>query len=205
VSLVYIEYISRRPGVSTEAFYFATGRGQTGWAGEYAEDVLLLNIGRTFRTGPEPEYLSVWYTPNGGLERIGVWDAVFKSGEAAHFEEPFKLAARIDQAGCYEPLFEPVPGSTGPYYGEYFDVAGGVTRDDVCSLFEERRNRHSALELLLCVDRIGKLGPEPRGVAIWRAPSFGDLEAIARELDGVEQPIRLVHAALYENTGDEIL
>jgi hypothetical protein len=205
VSLVYIEYINRRPGVSTEAFYFATGRGQEGWADEYAEDVLLLNVGRTFRTGPEPEYLSVWYTPNGGLDRIGVWDAVFKSGEAAHVEEPFKLVARIDQAGCYEPLLEPAPGSKGPYYGEYFDFAEGAARDDVRTLFEERRGRHTTLELLLCVDRIGKLGPDPRGLAIWRAPSFGDLEVIARELDGAESPIRLVHAALYENSGDEIL
>lgn len=205
MSLVYVEYISRRPGVSEEAFYFATGRGQAGWAGEYAEDVLLLNLGRTFRTGPEPEYLSVWYTPGGGLERIGVWDRVFKSGEAAHFEEPFKLAARIDHAGCYEPLLPPVPGSKGPYYGEYFDFGPGATRDEVRAFFEERRARHTQLELNLCVDRIGKLGPEPRGLAIWRAPAFGDLDAIARELDGVESPIRLVHAALYENTGDEIL
>jgi hypothetical protein len=205
VSLVYIEYLSRRPGVSTEAFYFATGRGQTGWAGEYAEDVLLLNLGRTFRTGPEPEYLSVWYTPNGGLERIGVWDEVFKSGEAADFEEPFKLAARIDKAGCYEPLLDPAPGSKGPYYGEYFDFAAGVRQDDVRVYYEERRGRHAQLELLLCIDRIGKLGPDPRGLAIWRAPSFGDLDPIARELDGVDSPIRLVHAALYENTGEEIL
>ena len=73
--LVYIEYISRRPGVSTEAFYFATGRGQTGWAGEYAEDVMVLNIGRTFRTGPEPEYMTVWYTPAGEIATGTVDDA----------------------------------------------------------------------------------------------------------------------------------
>ena len=69
--LVYVEFISRRPGVSVEAFYFAAGRGQPGWSNEHADDVLLLNLGRTFRTGPEPEYVAVGYTPGSGLERIG--------------------------------------------------------------------------------------------------------------------------------------
>lgn len=39
-----------------------------------------------------------------GLERIGEWERIFASGEADHFEETFRLGARIDTAGCYEPL-----------------------------------------------------------------------------------------------------
>lgn len=203
--LVYIEYISRRAGISIEAFHFAAGRGQTGWSAEYGEDRLVLNLGRTFRTGPEPEYLAVWYTPEAGLDRIGEWDRIFKAGEAAKFEEPFRLAARIDTAGCYEPLLEPVPGERGPYYGEYFDFSPGATREEVRAFFEERRGRHGELELNLVVDRIGKLGPDPRGFAVWRAPTFGALEEIARELDREDGPIRLVQAALYENLGQETL
>lgn len=205
MALVYIEYISRRPGVSAEAFYFATGRGQTGWAGEYAEDMMVLNIGRTFRTGPEPEYMTVWYTPEGGLARIGDWDRIFKSGVAADFEEPFKLAARIDKAGCYEPLLEPVSAAKGPFYAEFVDFAPEATRDEVRAFYEERRARHDRLELGLLADRIGKLGPEPRCLAVWRAPGFDALEQIARELDGVASPVRLVEAGLYEAIGEEIL
>jgi hypothetical protein len=203
--LVYIEFISRRPGVSLEAFHFAAARGQAGWAGDYEEDQLVLNLGRTFRTGPQPGYLAIWYSRDAGLERIGAWDEIFKSGVAAHFEEPFRLAAQIDFAGCYEPLVEPVRGSKGPYYGEWFDFAPGVTRDDVGAFFEERRARHGALELNLLVDRIGKLGPDPRGFAVWRAPTFGALEEIARELDGGDAPIRLIQAAFYENLGEETI
>ena len=129
--LVYIEYISRRPGVSIEAFHFAAGRGQGGWASEYAGDILLLNLGRTFRLGPEPEYVAVWYVAGAGLERIGEWERIFASGEADHFEETFRLAARIDTAGCYEPLLEPVQGRDGLYYGEYLDFAPGVGRDEL--------------------------------------------------------------------------
>lgn len=149
--------------------------------------------------------MAVWYTPTAGLERIGDWDRIFKSGEAATFEEPFRLAARIDHAGCYEPLVEPVPGTGGPYYAEYFDLAANATRADVVALYEERRAHHAELELNLLVDRIGRLGPDPRGFAVWRAPSFGALEKIARELDGADGPVRLVTAGLYENLGQETL
>ena len=123
VSLIYIEFISRRPGVALEAFHAVAGGGQEGWAGDYDDDVAVLNLGRTWRMGPEPEYLTAWYSPSAGLERLDEWERIFKSGDAARFEEPFRLAARIDRSGVYEPLIEPVVGSAGRYYAEFFDVA----------------------------------------------------------------------------------
>ena len=205
MSLIYIEFISRRPGVSLEAFHAVAGGGQEGWAGDYDADVAVLNVGRTWRMGPEPEYLTAWYSPSAGLERLDEWERIFKAGDAAHFEEPFRLAARIDRSGVYEPLLEPVVGTLGRYYAEFFEVARDATRDDVRASFEERAARHTELELNLLCDRVGQLGPEPRGLAFWGAPSYGALDAIARELDGVEHPIRLVTAALYNDFGAETL
>jgi hypothetical protein len=205
VSLIYIEYISRRPGVALEAFHAVAGGGQEGWAGDYGSDVAVLNLGRTWRMGPEPEYLTAWYSPSAGLERLDEWERIFKSGDAARFEEPFRLAARIDRAGVYEPLLEPVVGSAGRYYAEFFDVAPGATRDQVCAAYEERAGRHSELELNLLCDRVGALGPDPRGLAFWGAPSYAALDEIARELEGSEHPIRLVTAALYNDFGAETL
>ena len=202
--LVYIEYISRRPGVSLEAFHEVAGRGQTAWAGEYGDDQLVLNVGRTWRMGPEPEYVAVWYNAAAGLERIADWEQIFTSGEAARFEEPFKLAARIDAAGCYEPLLDPVPGSGGPYYAEFFEPAPDTSGDAVRSFFEERRST-SGRELHLLAVRLGRLGPDPPGLAVWSLPSYGDLATVARELDGVAEPVRLVKAALYADLGNEIL
>jgi hypothetical protein len=202
--LVYIEYISRRAGVSLEAFHEVAGRGQTGWAGEYADDQLVLNLGRTWRIGPEPEYVAVWFNPAAGLERLAEWERIFTSGEASHFEEPFKLAARIETAGCYEPLLEPAPGSGGPYYAEFYEPSGEASPDDRRSFFEER-GRQSGLELNLLVERIGRLGPDPPGLAVWSLRSYGNLDTVARDLDGVSEPIRLVNAALYADLGDEIL
>ena len=200
-----MEYISRRPGVSVEAFHFAAGRGQSGWSSEHADDILLLNLGRTFRTGPEPEYVAVWYTAGAGLERIGEWERIFASGEADHLEETFRLAARIDTAGSYEPLLEPVQGRDGLYYGEYLEFEPGVTRDEVATFFAQRRDGKVGLTLNLLCDRIGSLGPDPRCLAFWTVPGWEALEDVVRDLDGVETPVRLVHGALYRDLGDETL
>jgi hypothetical protein len=202
--LVYIEYISRRPGVSLEAFHEVAGRGQTAWAGEYGDDQLVLNVGRTWRVGPEPEYVAVWFNAAAGLERLTDWERIFTSGEASRFEEPFKLAARIDAAGCYEPLLDPVPGGGGPYYAEFFEPSPDASRDDVRSFFDERRNS-ARLTLNLLVVRIGGLGPDPAGLAFWTLPSYGDLATVSRELDELAEPVRLVNAALYADLGKEIL
>lgn len=203
--LVYIEFISRRPGVGLDAFHKVIGLGQTGWEGDYGDDVLVLNVGRSWRIGPEPEYMCVWYSPNHGLERVDDWERAFRSGEADTHEEPFRLAGRIDQAGCYEPLLEPVVGTAGRYYGEHFEFAPGATADDVRAFYEQRRSRHSELQLNLLIDRIGKLGPGPRGLAVWGLPSWGHLDAIARELDDSDGPVQLVTSSLYADFGHEQL
>ena len=36
MALIYIEYISRKPGVDLELFHTVAGGGQTGWADDYA-------------------------------------------------------------------------------------------------------------------------------------------------------------------------
>jgi hypothetical protein len=201
--LVYIEFVSRRAGVGLHEFHRVAGQGPSGWAGEYDDDVCVLNLGRTFRMGPEPEYLCAWYTPRQGLDRIDDWERMFASGEAAHIEEPFRLAARIDRAGCYEPLIEPVVGSKGRYYAEWIDFATGASRADVIADYEERRARHPELELNLLCDRIGKLAPDPRALAVWGMPSFAAAEDVCRDLDGVDAPVRLVTASFYADWGRE--
>ena len=128
MALIYIEYISRKPGVDLELFHTVAGGGQTGWADDYAaRDQNILNLGRTWRMGAEPEYMAVWNSPNDGLDRLDEWETIFRSGEADRFEGPFRLAARIDIAGCYEALIEPVRGSLGRYYSEHFELSQGVS------------------------------------------------------------------------------
>jgi len=202
--LIYIEYISRRSGVSLESFHKLAGGGQTGWAEANTDDTLVAMLGRTWRTGPEPEYLGIWWTPGAGLERIDDWERTFRSGDADAFEEPFAIAARIDRAGSYDPLLEPVVGTTERYYLEFFDLAPDATRDDVRAAYEERRARHPDLTLNLVADRIGRLAPDPRGLALWGLESWASLDGIVRDLDE-EGPVRLVTAGLYSQLGRETL
>ncbi len=203
--LVYLEFVSRRPGVGLHEFRSVVSGGQTGWSGDHGADVAILNVGRTWRIGPEPEYLTAWYNADAGLDRLDAWEDVFTSGTADAYEEPFRLAARIDRAGCYEPLLEPTAGTEGRYLAEWFEPAPGGDRDAIIGFFDERRVQHETLELHLLIERIGLLGPDPRGLAVWGVPSWGAVEEIARDLDGVTGPIRPVTATLYADLGREQL
>jgi hypothetical protein len=203
---LYVEYIRRREGVPLESFHQIAGRGQGGWAERYREDQIILNIGRTWRIGPEPAYICIWDSPGKGLERLGEWEEIFGSGEADDLEKAFDAVGRIDEAGVYEPLREPEPGHGPLYYGEFFELTEGATRESVVAFFEERCRAHPDLVLNVLGDRIGKLGPEPRGIAFWQLPSYEALAPIAVELDQApEAPIKLVRSGLYADLGREVL
>ena len=201
--MIYIEYISRRHGIDLDEFHEAMAKGQEGWDAGYGEDQLVLSAGRTWRMGPEPEYLGVWYSPGFSFERVDDWDQIFRSGEADQYEEPFRKVARIDEAGCYEPLIEPVRARNGSYYAEFFRTNGPVST--VRGYYEERAQRHRRFSLNLLVHRIGRLGPEPGGLAVWTLPNFAALAEIAQELDRVQEPVELVTAGTYADVGKEIL
>jgi hypothetical protein len=201
--MLYVEFFSRLAGVSLDAFH-TVARAAGGWSAEYEDDQLLLNLGRTFRVGPDPEYLAVWYSPGSGFERIGAWERAFSSGEASHFEDPFKQVARIDRAGCYEPLLDPVPGRDGLYYVEHYTSANGASTDAVRAFFQQRLDRHE-VELNLLCERIGRLGPEPAGLAVWNVGSWDRLDPIVRDLGSRTAVVELVDAGLYRDLGSETL
>ncbi len=201
--MIYVEYISRRPGVSLEQFHEAMIAGQEGWDTTYGEDQLIWSAGRTWRLGPEPEYLGVWHTPGRGFDRIDDWDRIFRAGHAEIHEAGVRRAARLDAAGCFNPLGEPVRLRNGTYYAEFFRPtdAGAAIR----AFFDERAARYPRFTLGLLATRVGRLAPEPGGIAIWQIPSFAALAEIATELDSVNQPIELVTAGTYVDIGQEIL
>jgi len=200
--VIYVEFISRRPGVALEEFHASVNQAQAGWDAEHGQDRLLANVGRTWRLGPEPEYLAVWHTPDQGLDRIDDWDRIFRAGAAERHEQLFRRVARIDAAGCYDALLEPVGARGGTYYLELFRPRGSA---DAIARSYEQRARGRPLVLNLLAARIGRLGPEPGGMALWTIPSFAALDELARELDGAREPVELVAAGTYADTGREIL
>jgi hypothetical protein len=228
--MIYVEFTSRRPqpglrdngqgGVSVESFESQLQRfrgavlaGQSGWESSWSDDQLILSVGRTWRLGPEPEYLTIWHTPTAGLERLDEWDKVFRSGEADALEKPFSEVARIERAGCYEALLDPIRGEQrrdasprtrgAVYYAEFFEPVG--SNDEIRALYASRAAARPDLKLALCGVRIGRLAPDPGGLAVWTLPSYGALAAIARDLDGTVRPVRLTTAGVYNDVGQEIL
>jgi hypothetical protein len=205
MSLIYVEYTSRRPGIALHEFHAGVREGQSGWAGEYGADVLLLNVGRTWRIGPHPEYLTVWYSEHAGLERLDEWQSIFESGQAKEFESSFSRVAVIDSAGCYEPLVAPARGATGPYAIEFFTPRAEATSDDLAAEIGARQANLPDAALRIAARRIGSLGPDPAGLLVWELPSFAAVQRIVDTAPGTESPISVVATGLYANVGREIL
>jgi hypothetical protein len=205
--VIYIEFRIRRPGIDLEIFHQLTGRRTEGWSDRFSEDRLILNLGRTWRIGPRPEYLAIYYTPGGTLERFSQWEAIFRSGAVADLEAQTRAASTIEDAGCYTELREPVLGGHGgPYYAEYLDFRSGVQTSAITRFFEDRQARHGDLTLHLLCDRIGKLGPEPRGLAIWGGESYASFSEVAAEAANQhDSPVEVLRAGFYADVGSEIL
>ena len=201
--MIYVEFTSRRPQVSLADFHAAATAGQEGWEGDF-DDTMLLNAGRTWRLGPEPEYMTVWET-NTGFDRIDDWDRIFRSGEVAELEDAFRAVARIDAAGCYEAVGPSSPAHGGTYYIEFFRPTGSNT--EIADHFARRAKDHvdHGIQLAFTLVRIGRLAPEPGGMGVWVIPDFASLSSIASDLEGIREPIELVTAGTYADWGQEIL
>jgi hypothetical protein len=203
--MLYIEYVSRRPGVPLATFHEGALAGQEGWAGDFAEDRLVLNAARTWRLGPEPEYFSVWACS--GFERLNAWERTFKGGNADRFQDPFQAVARIDVAGWYDELVPAQHHRGGLYYVEFFDPArigttGTSGRAQLVSWFHERFDPQSGVEPILLAIRQGLLAPPPGGLAAWRLPGY---ESLALTHGEVEALVDRVAAGLYVDVGEEVL
>jgi hypothetical protein len=205
MALIYVEYRARRSWAGLDLFHQVVARNESTWTDSNPEDLMILNIGRTWRLGPEPEYLAIYYTPAASLERLGEWERIFNSGAVDYMEGAAKLAFRIEMAGCYAPLLEPVAAGTGPYYGEFFSMSEQATTDDVRTLYEHRRQQHNDLELHLLCYRIGLLAPEPGGLAIWGLPDYTALKGIATARIEQDGPIKVKTVGVYANVGSEQL
>ena len=201
--MIYVEYISRRPGIGLDDFHRVVRQVQDSWEAGHGSDELILNAGRTWRLGPEPEYLGIWSTGASGLERLDDWTQAFHERGKVGDEATMSRVARVDFAGCYEALEPPIRAQGRIYYLERFVPSG--SNDEVRSAYQGRARKHSSLQLNLLAVRMGKLAPDPGGIAVWSLLNFEALAGIVCELDGWTQPIQLTSAGAYVDIGDEIL
>lgn len=201
--MIYIEYFRRHLHIDPEDFHQVITSGFDRWGTQHSEDQLVLHAARTWRLGPEPEYFVVWHSPAFGFERFDSWERVFRSGAADASQREYRRVGRIEFAGCYEALLPPVPARNGTYYVEFFRATGELPA--LCQFYQQRSQQHQQLRLNLLVHRIGRLGPDPGGLALWTIPSLAALGNIAGELDGVREPVQLEAAGTYQDIGKQIL
>jgi hypothetical protein len=119
----YVEFCNRRSDASLEEFHRAWREVQVGWGDDF-EDILVWSAARTWRLGPEPEYLAVWDVGDAGLDRLEEWDREFKSSGGNSHGEVFAASGRIDVSGWYRGLFPAVEVRGKRYYAEYFTPTG---------------------------------------------------------------------------------
>ena len=203
--MVYMEYISRRPGIELADFQTTFNAVQQGWESSFSEDQIILSAARTWRLGPEPEYFTVWFLPHSTFDRLDEWEQIFgaRNSENYGFNSPLRRVARMDHAGCYEPLITPIRAKMGIYYAEMFrPVKPG---SEIRRLFEERAMTHKGFMLNILLRRLGRLAPEPGGLAIWTLPNFASLGEIVQDLEGMNEPVELVRAGVYVDVGKEVV
>jgi hypothetical protein len=123
-----------------------------------------LNAARTWRLGPEPEYLTVWFSPNKSFDCLDDWERVFRARDSTSYgyDSPLRQVARMDYAGCYEPLITPLRARMGIYYLEMFRPVKPATA--IQRFFEERAPIHQSFTLNLLVQRLGRLAPDSGGL-----------------------------------------
>jgi hypothetical protein len=194
--MIYVEYISRRSGITLDDFHPVVRQVQEAWEAGHGADRLIINAGRTWRLGPEPEYIGIWDTGTHGLERLDDWTRAFRERGVVGDEATMSRVARIDVAGCYRALEAPVPARGRIYYLENFVPSG--SDDEILTAYRERVCRYDGVQLHVLAVRIGRLAPDPGGIAVWSMSNFASLTDVASEFDGAS-------AGVYADIGEEIL
>lgn len=203
--LLYTEFISRRPSVSLAEFHERAGRAQGAWAESYSgDDRMIVNAGRTWRIGPEPEYMCVWHVPGSGLDRIDDWERLFQDPHERELHDDFEAVGRIDRAGCYHPIGEPSHATEGRYLVEWLEFAD-ISDDDVQTVFAERAARHPKRTLRCLARPIGALAPDGRGFAVWGLDRWGSAEQLARDVPDASTGVKVADASLFADFGAEQL
>lgn len=196
--MIYAEFIERDRRIPLEIHQVFSRQDQ--WSGEGDEKVV--NIARTKAIGPPPAYLCCWRIKD--ISRMDEWEAHFRSPEARQDVAEWATYHALDfqRAGLYDEVIETTMPAEGLHFVEFFRPGEALVDEEIRRHFAERGRTHSAARVNALMRRVGLLGPDPGGIAIWTFPSYVALEAMAREVHG-ESLLKPTAAGLYRNIGQE--
>lgn len=100
--MYYIEFVEKNPGVPQDRFQQVVRASSEEWARQHPDDELVLLIGRTWRMGPKPTYMTVWKIRD--FARFEVWNSEFQQQDVMEHHAAFEEVATIVDAGVYEDL-----------------------------------------------------------------------------------------------------
>jgi hypothetical protein len=100
--MYYIEFIEPKPGVTQQRFQEVVAMATDRWAREHPEDEVVLNIGRTWRLGPRPPYMTIWKIKDASV--LQRWNGEFQTPKIIADHDEFREVATIVDGGLYEDL-----------------------------------------------------------------------------------------------------
>jgi hypothetical protein len=197
--MIYIEYMEHDRSIPAELL---KSRGEKArWPEEeaFSDNHPLAVLGRTLRLGPHPPYLTIWQCRT--FEKLEEWDSYFKVRKNLH-STASQYAIHLCQAGCYSEVLSGPPIENGIQYIEFFKHDVSRQENTVSQHFSERVHlyENGILNAVLC--RMGPLGPEPGGLAIWTFHRHGDIEGIVLDHQW-QKVLNIVRSGLYRKLGDE--
>lgn len=190
--MIYAEYIEHDRNLPI-ALFEHLGR-QSSWVSDI--DVKVANLGRAERIGPEPSVICLWRHP--GMARMDEWEASFRTDEARRDPafQATRLAIHFTRGGLYDEIVGAAPLGGGLHYVEFFAAGEEHGDEAVRDHFTSRAKRYSEGKLDFVLRRVGLLGPDPGGLAIWTFAGYAAAEPIIRERHGAN-PLRPLQAGLY--------
>lgn len=194
--MIFAEYIARDPAVPLEVFRH---HGRQDWVAE--GDVMVANLGRTMKLGPEPHYMCWWQIHS--IARMDEWEAHFRTPEGRLYaaESPVPRAMRFPQAGLYDAVLGSGAVAPGLHLVEFFD-SDAHEAAALAEAFGRRAAASPDARLAYVLRRLPLIGPDPGGLALWSFDSYAAAEPFLRRPRG--GAVTITAAGLYRNFGDDI-
>ena len=198
--MIYAEYIEHDRSLPMPLFELLAR--QNSWVSDI--DIKVANLGRAERLAPEPSVICLWRHP--GMARMDEWEASFRTDEARRDSafQATRLAIHFTRAGLYDEIVSGPPLGKGLHYVEFFSAGEGHTDDALRQNFTNRAKQYPQGKLDFVLRRIGLLGPDPGGLAIWTFADYVAAEPIIRERHGAN-PLRPLQAGIYWNFEDSLI
>lgn len=193
--MILAEYIARDRSVPWELF---RRHGHQDWVSDL--DVMVANLGRTMKIGPQPHYMCWWKIAS--IARMDEWEAYFRTEEGKQYAATSQVPRVLDfyQAGLYDEIIGDgkVPG--GLHLIEFF-AADDANASAVRDCFQSRDAAGGRLSHVN--KRLGLMAPDPGGIALWTFESYVAAEEFMRARPPAGA-VEIRAAGLYRNFGDDI-